>query len=312
MSASKSTQSNSNVTEKVDENLVNNEKTKMRSEGNKVSCNDHPLIKCFDFNSTTTTAINNISDNNHSDNNHSDNNHSDNNHSDNNHSDNNHSDNTAKLNQNNPNSKKQRVTFMPSSLSESQSSQQACTWKLWSTIKVPTQLDSIHFCCALKDQGWGNMKGTLELKLCRGLKTNHPENNEWAADGSGDFSHVLHRCTLARADHQMRETTFALDHHSPIVQTAQQGDYFELHYKVGGGGGHKLFVNDPEFTMTLKGENQISKNVKEFEKDKVKNVLESESQENGSITLKSIESQLEFFSEDYPEFYPNQKEEEIL
>eukprot|EP00341_Mesodinium_pulex_P002978 CAMPEP_0116950372 /NCGR_PEP_ID=MMETSP0467-20121206/39432_1 /TAXON_ID=283647 /ORGANISM="Mesodinium pulex, Strain SPMC105" /LENGTH=257 /DNA_ID=CAMNT_0004635109 /DNA_START=1446 /DNA_END=2219 /DNA_ORIENTATION=+ len=141
---------------------------------------------------------------------------------------------------------------MPRALDESQDARTPCTWKLWSTIKVPAELDGLRFTCTLKDQGWGNLKGALDLALCRGPRSSDAkENGEWAHDGSGQFSHVLHRMPLASAEHELKEIRFTLDRSSQIILSARAGDYFELHYKVGGGGGHRLFVYDPEFVITI-------------------------------------------------------------
>jgi len=42
------------------------------------------------------------------------------------------------------------------------------------------------------DQGWGNQKGQVELKLCRGMPdSNSKEISEWNDEGAGWASHVI-------------------------------------------------------------------------------------------------------------------------
>lgn len=127
---------------------------------------------------------------------------------------------------------------MPPAINAGHPANTACNWKLWSTLQVMSALKQLKFSCLIKDQGWGNLKGQIELKLCRGPRVNHAECNEWNQSGSGDFSHVLMRKIIANADHQERRVDITLE--GEIVTMAQKGDYYELHYKIGGGGGHHL------------------------------------------------------------------------
>jgi len=97
----------------------------------------------------------------------------------------------------------------------------------------------------LADQGWGNIKGQVDFKLCRGYPDMMCTNvNEWNPNGSGLGSHVVYREVIANADHVRRTVNSTLDSNSKFVSMFQPGDYYELYYKVGGGGGHQLFIDN--------------------------------------------------------------------
>jgi len=128
-----------------------------------------------------------------------------------------------------------------------------CNWQLWKRTEPVTQrLLSIKVNLDCVDQGWGNLKGAVDLKLCRGPVDMTCVNvNEWNQQGSGKGSHVVHRDIVAHAEHVRKTVTLRLDASSPFVANFMPGDYFELHYKVGGGGGHQLFVQNASLTFEL-------------------------------------------------------------
>lgn len=46
-------------------------------------------------------------------------------------------------------------------------------WTIWERLDLKhthpyTKLKSIKLCCGIQDQGWGNLKGAVDFKLCRG------------------------------------------------------------------------------------------------------------------------------------------------
>ena len=86
-----------------------------------------------------------------------------------------------------------------------------------------------------KDQGWGNRKGRLMVKLVRhkyGKKEVIAENNNM----------------FGIAGHEWAESScfFVND---PLVKSAQPGDFYSFERNAGGGGGHSLHVQ--KFTVIL-------------------------------------------------------------
>ena len=55
---------------------------------------------------------------------------------------------------------------------------------------------------------------------------------------------VEHRDTFGIAPHEEQNVTKTLSRNEKIVNCAQPGDYFRFMKNVGGGGGHKLFVEE--------------------------------------------------------------------
>jgi len=82
------------------------------------------------------------------------------------------------------------------------------------------------------DQGWGNMKGCLTLKLKRG---------EEVVEEIGQI------CGIAK--HEAEDVHIVYHTDVPIVSSACPGDVYELWRYVGGGGGHTLTVKGMEFTI---------------------------------------------------------------
>jgi hypothetical protein len=78
----------------------------------------------------------------------------------------------------------------------------------------------------VRDQGWGNQKGELVVRLknasgetvASGCKWAHPFAHEWT------------------------DVDVVFDENDPIVQLSRSGYRYEVWYKVGGGGGHALNV----------------------------------------------------------------------
>eukprot|EP00931_Biecheleriopsis_adriatica_P004917 TRINITY_DN106501_c0_g1_i1.p1 TRINITY_DN106501_c0_g1~~TRINITY_DN106501_c0_g1_i1.p1 ORF type:complete len:627 (+),score=59.98 TRINITY_DN106501_c0_g1_i1:43-1923(+) len=77
------------------------------------------------------------------------------------------------------------------------------------------------------DQGWGNQKGAVDLRLMR-----------------GDQEISKHAMSREAAPHKPQTINHALGADDPIVMDAEPGDRLCLSYRVGGGGGHALFVKN--------------------------------------------------------------------
>ncbi len=95
------------------------------------------------------------------------------------------------------------------------------------------------------DQGWGNIKGKLKVDLVR--------------DGTrvASFSEFgIEPCSPAEkgcASHTWRDVELTLDSEHEVVRRAQAGDFYEWYYRVGGGGGHELFIRDFRTTTHFEG-----------------------------------------------------------
>ncbi|CAB4015910.1 LRR-GTPase of the ROCO family [Paramuricea clavata] len=86
-----------------------------------------------------------------------------------------------------------------------------------------------------KDQGWGNMKGQLILKLMR----RDSRQNMVIAENTNIFG---------IAGHDWANSACVLVTH-PVVRLAEPGDFYRFERNAGGGGGHSLFVR--KFTVLL-------------------------------------------------------------
>ena len=80
------------------------------------------------------------------------------------------------------------------------------------------------------DQGWGNRKGELFLKLIR-------------RDGSGENIVAEHRRLFGIAEHMETRASVVIENH-PAVEQARPGDFYRFMRNAGGGGGHSLTVRN--------------------------------------------------------------------
>lgn len=80
------------------------------------------------------------------------------------------------------------------------------------------------------DQGWGNRKGELFLKLIR-------------RDGSGENIVAEHRRLFGIAEHMETRASVVIENH-PAVKQARPGDFYRFMRNAGGGGGHSLTVRN--------------------------------------------------------------------
>ena len=107
------------------------------------------------------------------------------------------------------------------------------------TVGAPPEVyfDGPPFTCAVKkltmslvwkDQGWGNLKGEIYMKLMRPAAT-------------GADVVVENRRLFGIAKHQ-EERAKAVLSDSPVVRQVQSGDFYRFMRNVGSGGGHELTV----------------------------------------------------------------------
>lgn len=102
---------------------------------------------------------------------------------------------------------------------------------LWTTLdfRFPHKIHSVSFTCRYKDQGWGNRKSSISIA----------EIDE----GNKQIQKVL--CSSPTAEHHSMDLTLEF-HHDPQKRYA-------LFYKVGGGGGHELFAENPSIQTLIHG-----------------------------------------------------------
>jgi len=101
-------------------------------------------------------------------------------------------------------------------------------WQPWCTVSSgPLSAGTIiSFTMSWKDQGWGYRKGRVALT----------ENIDGEEDPLAHF--YTDRAPHSRATHRDSYTL------------AQDVDNLEFRFRVGGGGGHRIYINDFEYTVT--------------------------------------------------------------
>jgi hypothetical protein len=87
-----------------------------------------------------------------------------------------------------------------------------------------------------KDQGWGNQKGQLKVKL---VKSKHDH------DEIASFS--IENCAPHYYETELIIKTFDSSH--DILNKCSNGNAYVIEARVGGGGGHELYVKDIEFKI---------------------------------------------------------------
>lgn len=106
---------------------------------------------------------------------------------------------------------------------------------------LPTGVKSMHLSIRWKDQGWGNLKGEIFVRLMRKMKET-PENFEQIAEKRRVFGIAGHRWCDAKAK---------LSENEAVVSHTQAGDFYRFMRNVGGGGGHQLIVKRFRVIATL-------------------------------------------------------------
>lgn len=107
----------------------------------------------------------------------------------------------------------------------------------WNCEGLQMTLVSGSLQCRWKDQGWGNQKGKLYLRLI-------------APDGSEKASHTV---TEGVSPHQWEDVKVDLVATDPVVAEASVGCWYQVMMECGEGGGHELNVEG--LALQLSGEN---------------------------------------------------------
>jgi hypothetical protein len=104
-------------------------------------------------------------------------------------------------------------------------------WLRLNPLLLPDIVHSVIFRCRFNDQNWGNRKGVVYI-------------SELQPDAvASDLGSVI--CTSHTAFHHSTDLCLAFK--------PKPGLIYALCYKVGGGGGHELFVNDAQVQSVIHG-----------------------------------------------------------
>jgi hypothetical protein len=114
---------------------------------------------------------------------------------------------------------------------------------LTSTVK------KLNMSVVWKDQGWGNMKGELFVRLMRPSK--QQSKGDSSREKKGDPVMVAEkRRVFGIAKHDEEESKVEVRNDS-ILNLAEPGDFYRFMRNVGGGGNHQLFVKKFKAVATL-------------------------------------------------------------
>ena len=115
---------------------------------------------------------------------------------------------------------------------------------LTSTVK------KLNMSVVWKDQGWGNMKGELFVRLMRPA-TKQTLKGDSLQGKKGDPVMVAEkRKVFGIAKHEEEESKVEIRNDS-ILKLAEPGDFYRFMRNVGGGGNHKLYVKKFKAVATL-------------------------------------------------------------
>lgn len=98
-----------------------------------------------------------------------------------------------------------------------------------------------------KDQGYGNRKGQVWLQLRRPI---NPKRNR--VDGECELIFEMESDKFGIAPHKFETADHTLTQSEDIVKLAKAGDYYQIMKNVGGGGGHRLEIEDFKITIHYK------------------------------------------------------------
>lgn len=111
-----------------------------------------------------------------------------------------------------------------------------------------------------KDQGWGNLKGELFVRLMRpsSSKQRKEDKSLQSMNERGPKMVAEKRRVFGIAKHEEEESKVEIRNDS-ILNLAEPDDFYRFMRNVGGGGNHKLFVKKFKAvaTLTQKRQSQI-------------------------------------------------------
>ena len=111
-----------------------------------------------------------------------------------------------------------------------------CPERWFDGPKLSKYIENIMISMKWKDQRWGNRKGKVWLQIIR--------NSEMILETEPGL------CGLA--NHSFEEVNIHLTREDNIVKEYKPGDQFRIMRNIGGGGGHRLFVQNFKLIIKLK------------------------------------------------------------
>ena len=109
--------------------------------------------------------------------------------------------------------------------------------KYFDTRPFTSAVKKLSLSLTWMDQGWGNRKGEIFLKLMRPGRFRTEEVAE-----------MRKLAGIAQHEEETFETEVTAE---PVIALARAGDYYRFMRNAGGGGGHKLIVKNFRLVLTL-------------------------------------------------------------
>ena len=114
---------------------------------------------------------------------------------------------------------------------------------LTSTVK------KLNMSVVWKDQGWGNLKGEIFIRLMRPFKQTKSSSSR-STEKQDPKMVTEKRRVFGIAKHNEEESKVEIRNES-ILNLAEPGDFYRFMRIVGGGGNHELFVKKFKAVATL-------------------------------------------------------------
>lgn len=106
------------------------------------------------------------------------------------------------------------------------------------TPELSSTVNKLSLSVTWQDQGWGNRKGELFLKLMRPVADGEP------------IQIAKYRKLFGIAEHKEKTSEVEIQRH-PVVKETKPGDFYRFMRNVGGGGGHELKVKNFRAVATM-------------------------------------------------------------
>ena len=110
---------------------------------------------------------------------------------------------------------------------------------------LPSTVRKLTLSLKWTDQGWGNRKGEIFMKLMRPVSTVASGDRSGGASRRGsDAQEVAEKRRIFGIAKHQEETAKTEISDNPVVALAMRGDFYRFMRNAGGGGGHTLTVKN--------------------------------------------------------------------